>query len=674
MVTISESTRRTTYQPTTPTTVFPVGYPIFDNDDLRVTLDGEPFLSFTVSGTYINGIATDAAINVTGPGIIGDVVIDGYRLPRRTDQYKNGAPLKIEDHNYSLNRVEITLQELRRDTDDNTSRIDGMIDEVTDLTERAETAASNAETANTAAQQAKDESEQARDEAVAAAAGVNLPSVSVGNAGQTLVVKSDGSGYDLRATTISVPTRTVLKALPVVFKSVYLTEAGREGTFISKAGSPPVTDTQEGVYIVSNTAGYYWERIYAPAVAPNIRAFGAVLDGATDDSNAIKGAIAVVGTAIVPYTSTGFVAGDIEITPSLRHVIKAERTPTWKLGAAHACAIKVKPSSVADSYAYIDKFVFDGSAAPNTSGAILINTSAGNVSGLRCAGLVARDCGFAYKEEDSASNFVVDMQFDDVLCFYTRGRQIYSRRSRGFFSWGDIKVDNTYNFVGGRPRVTWNSIYFGDVLGLDFNCMDVVGEVPGAPNNLSYQAGAIGIVIDGVLTSGRGSIYGRRMLVDNTCGPGIQLVNLFNISVDTIQSFGNLGVAIELTNVSKSTLSRMKAFGGKGIANAAANASGVAMSACTNVILESLEAESCTGSGNAMVGCTDCQVNGGYSINNTGYGYYDDSTGDRNRRVGVTARGNTGGSLFQDKASHATYSWTPNSGTPTASTIGVATV
>lgn len=472
-----------------------------------------------------------------------------------------------------------------------------------------------------------------------------------------------------------VATRTAMKAINVSqFNCLYLIEEGREGSFVLKAGSPPVADTQEGVYVVSNTAGYYWERIYAPAMAPTVRAFGAVLDGSTDDSNAIKGAIAVTGIAFIPYTSTGFVAGEVDITPSARHVIRAERTPTWKLGATHAYAIRVKPSSVADAYAYIEKFVFDGSAAPSTSGAILINTSAGNVSGLRCGGIVARDCGFAYREEDSASNFVVDMQFDDVLCFYTRGRQIYSRRSRGFFSWGDIKVDNTYNVVGGRPRVTWNSIYFGDVLGLDFNCMDVVGEVPGSPNNLSYQAGAIGIVIDGVVTSGRGSIYGRRMLVDNTCGPGIQLTNLFNVSIDTIQSYGNLGVPIEMVNVSKSTLARVKAFGGKGVANAAASASGVAMSACTNVILDVLEAENCTGSGNTMVGCADCQVNGGYSVNNTAYGYYDDNTGDRNRRVGVTARGNTAGSLFQDKASHATYSWTPNSGTPTASTIGTITV
>lgn len=177
MVTISESTRRTSYQPTTPTTVFPVGFPLFDNDDLRVTLDGSPFSSFTVSGTYINGIATDAAINVAGSGIIGDFVIDGYRLPRRTDQYKNGAPLKIDDHNYSLNRVEVTLQELRRDTDANTEILDEIKDDVkraVDAANEADSSADRAELAAAAAEAAAGNNWSAF-ATVGAVSGVNIP-------------------------------------------------------------------------------------------------------------------------------------------------------------------------------------------------------------------------------------------------------------------------------------------------------------------------------------------------------------------------------------------------------------------------------------------------------------------------------------------------------------------
>ncbi|TPN90088.1 hypothetical protein FJ980_29855 [Mesorhizobium sp. B1-1-5] len=494
------------------------------------------------------------------------------------------------------------------------------------------------------------------------------------DAGKGLTVNPTGGGYDKNLLAIVVATRALMKALnTAVDRPVYLSENGRQGTFVLRAGSPPVTDTQEGIYVVSNTAGFYWERIYAPALAPTVRAFGAALDGVTVDSNAIKGALAVCGMAIIPYTSTGFVAGDIDITPNLDHVIKSERRPIWKIPSGAACAIRVLPSAVAQSYAYIDKFTFDGSAAANTSGAILINTSAGIVSGLRVGNSIVKDCGFFYKEEVHASNYVVDMKFDDVLCFFTRGRQIDSRRSRGFFFWNNIKVDNTYNFPGGRPLVTWISVFFSDPLGLDFNAIDVVGEVPGAPNNLAYQAGATGIYIDGVV-GGRGSIYGRRLLVDSATGPGIRIANVFNVEIDTIQSYANLGSAIELNAVSKSSLNKVKAVGSKGVTNAAAAATGVSMIGCTFVTIGEIEADNNTGSGNAMTGCGDCGILGGYSINNGAYGFFEDNTGSRNRRVGVTSTGNTTASLFQNMASSATYSWTPNSGTPTASTIGVATV
>ncbi|MFK4060723.1 hypothetical protein [Brucella anthropi] len=530
-----------------------------------------------------------------------------------------------------------------------------------------------AQEAADAAQSAETAAEDAADRAEAAAANINLPAIGTGDPGQIITINSDKTGYEFNTAGIVVETRTILKALHVFFKSAYLTESGREGTFVLKAGSPPVSDTQEGVYVVSNTAGYYWERIYAPAIAPTVRAFGAALDGVTNDSNAIKGALAVCRIAIVPFTASGFVAGDIGLSPNRGETIMAPIRTIWKLPATAQCAVLLGWNEVAEQYAYLENFIFDGSAAPNTSGAIRVNTSAYVVSGFRAKRLIFKDCGFAYQEETSASNFTVDFEFVDCETFYTRGRQVYSHRSRGFFRFRDFRINNVYNPYAGRPEVTWNSAYFGDVLGLELFGFDVVGPAPGAPNNPAYQSGAVGLYIDGI-TAGRGSIYGSRILVDSTNGPGIILANLFNIQWDQIQVYGCLGAGIGMTNVSKSTFSKVKCYGAKGTTNAPASAAGITMQNCAAVTLDVAEVENFTGSGVVHVASTDCQVNGGYSNNNTGYGYYDDSAGDRNRRVGVTARGNTGGSLFQDKASHATYSWTPNSGTPTASTIGAATV
>ncbi|MGZ7126077.1 hypothetical protein ACXWOB_09385, partial [Streptococcus pyogenes] len=83
-----------------------------------------------------------------------------------------------------------------------------------------------------------------------------------------------------------------------------------------------------------------------------------------------------------------------------------------------------------------------------------------------------------------------------------------------------------------RPTVTWNSAYFGDMLGLEFYGFDVVGEIPGAPSNPVYQPTAIGLILDGRGITGRGSIYGNRVLVDNTMGPAIQMIDVFNVELD----------------------------------------------------------------------------------------------------------------------------------------------
>ncbi len=42
---------------------------------------------------------------------------------------------------------------------------------------------------------------------------------------------------------------------------VFLTDEGREGQFICKVGVAP-SDPLEGIYVSSNTAGFYWERVW----------------------------------------------------------------------------------------------------------------------------------------------------------------------------------------------------------------------------------------------------------------------------------------------------------------------------------------------------------------------------------------------------------------------------
>ncbi|MFV0798936.1 right-handed parallel beta-helix repeat-containing protein [Brucella sp. MAB-22] len=245
MVTITASPRRTSYQPTTPTTVFPVRFPIFDNDDLKVTLNGDLYSSFTVSANYVNGIATDAAINVTGPGVVGDVVIEGYRLPRRTDQYRPGAPLKIEDHNYSLNRVEVTLQELRRDTDGNAETLGGIEDDV----QRAENAATNAE-------QSAERAEEI--EAVASGLLTNYPTVA------------------------SVQVANIPAPIMYLRTAGYYAAGDGGGALYKRVGSEPTHAAK-----IQSSNGVWLE---LAELHPDVRMFGAKGDGVASDSAAFQSA------------------------------------------------------------------------------------------------------------------------------------------------------------------------------------------------------------------------------------------------------------------------------------------------------------------------------------------------------------------------------------------------
>jgi len=179
MVTITASTREAFYNPVVPTTDFLVNFPIFGRNvgefpstDLQVEVNGQLRTDFTILATFIEGVSTNAVVRMN-VAVTGFVAIRGKRAPRRTDQYQTGAPLRIPDHNYSLDRVEAEMQEVRRDTDQNAAKLESFVADVSDLTERAENAANSAEQSEETAATSKDEAVAAK-EAAESAAGANL--------------------------------------------------------------------------------------------------------------------------------------------------------------------------------------------------------------------------------------------------------------------------------------------------------------------------------------------------------------------------------------------------------------------------------------------------------------------------------------------------------------------
>lgn len=64
---------------------------------------------------------------------------------------------------------------------------------------------------------------------------------------------------------IALFVTTTIANLPSVSPSagsvVFVTDTGREGQFICRAGTAP-SDPQQGIYVPSNTANFYWERVW----------------------------------------------------------------------------------------------------------------------------------------------------------------------------------------------------------------------------------------------------------------------------------------------------------------------------------------------------------------------------------------------------------------------------
>ncbi len=115
MAPITPSSRKT---PVTPTTAFPINFPLADNTDLKVVVNGVTRTDFTVTATYPDGLSYDAVVNMN-TAVTGAIVIYGQHVPRQQNQFQTGRLLTMTDLKAALNTLEIESQEVRRDIDQN---------------------------------------------------------------------------------------------------------------------------------------------------------------------------------------------------------------------------------------------------------------------------------------------------------------------------------------------------------------------------------------------------------------------------------------------------------------------------------------------------------------------------------------------------------------------------
>lgn len=312
--------------------------------------------------------------------------------------------------------------------------------------------------------------------------------------------------------------------------------------------------------------------------------YGAIGDGnianAGVNATAMANALATGKTVKIPYTAAGYHFGTNQITVGTGQIIEGESQVLLK-STATTSLFRMTGFNITSgiSNVFID---MAGSGASST--AIRFGTNSVIVSRVRISKIRFAHCVEAIGEEVHPTNSVVDIMIEDCLAWQTRGRQIYSRRSRGFFMIRSTTVDFTQD--AGAP--TWEGIRIEDFAGVELERVDVLGF----GTSQTYNAAARGIVIN----NGQ-ALWLTRVFSDSVRGDGILISNIsfvFSLSLESSLSLGN---GIVLSNVSKGVFSNTLINGANGLPGAAAGGAGLLVSGCADNVFTNTLGYNCTGTG-----------------------------------------------------------------------------
>lgn len=272
-MTIATSNRYHKYEPVVATTNFDVPFPLYDNDDLRIDVDGATTTAYSVTATYSDGVSNDAVVVLTTAVDSVDVEIYGARLPRRDNNYLDTAPEPVKRLQNDMDFMTAAQQEQRRDLD-RSLKISPAVDGATALTETA--------------------TERVSKVVAFTADGLGL------TAGPTVTEVSNAEGYAQSASTAATATAAdrvqtsadvlLAQAAANSAVSVALNREATNAGFTAAADSAPVVAWDEYLVSLSNLTAYSDGVVFnikaeATATGPikaNVNNFG-LLDVETSD-------------------------------------------------------------------------------------------------------------------------------------------------------------------------------------------------------------------------------------------------------------------------------------------------------------------------------------------------------------------------------------------------------
>jgi hypothetical protein len=510
-----------------------------------------------------------------------------------------------------------------------------------------------------------------------------------------------------------VATRTALKAIDTTKDTVaFLTEVGREGMFLWRAGnysSQITADTAEGIYVKATaiaSASGSWVRQYS---IDHVRLdwFGAVLDGSTSDAAALTCALAVSAANYclkvigIPKSVSGCSLGSTTFTIAEgQRVIgvgghtqlKSTANPLFNISSFSVNGASIKPAGASNLFINMT-----GSAAGVN--AFLLKTGSGVVYNCLFENLTFWSCA-AFADETHATNYLTDITCSRIRILLPTGPSFLSHRSRGTIRLFDWHIDN--NDPSQTLPVTWIGIDIRDTIGVELEHVDTSGPTATAS---TYQSTAICYSFTSAVAGGNSTISMRNCFADSSTGNGCLIDGIQNIIISESYFYHNLGYQLQLSGCTSVKCSDLNLKGGVGLTGAPASINGFIMNVGAHgagtmhdIQLSDINVDSCTGSGFSIVGAsdlkmvnvssqdntthgvvlssvTDLQATNVTVKNNGGWGWIEASASDRCVKMNIRSNGNTSGSISQVGAASSSIAYTPNSGTftggPTTGTTNI---
>jgi hypothetical protein len=362
----------------------------------------------------------------------------------------------------------------------------------------------------------------------------------------------------------------------------------------------------------------------------SITDYGAIGDGNIANANvnatALTNALATGRTVVIPYTAAGYHFGTHQITVGTGQIIQGESQVLLKSTATTSLFRMTGYNQTSG----ISNVTIDMTGSGSSSTAIRFGTNSSSpVYRVRISKVRFSNCVEAIGDEVSATNYVVDIMIEDCMAWLTRGRQIYSRRSRGSFLIRSTIVD----FTQDAASVAWEGIRLEDYAGIELERVDVIGWGQGPR---VYNSAIRGIVLNNGI-----AVWLTRVFSDSVIGDGMYIGNtqfVFSLSLESSLSLGN---GIILDNISKGVFTNTVINGATGITGAAAGAAGIFLQSCADNVFTNTYAYNCTGSGIYVNTGSVRNTFSNSSVNSNGFGLAILGTAASTKFTGGSMTGNT---------------------------------